>query len=178
MRQAARARMLEAMGGADKIKKGQGVAFGFGAADDTDYGYGPPKEPDPREEMYTDDVAMPAWMTQEMDEGIINGESAKGAGFDGRPVGWNRKADAQNPNPPPMANTLRGPSPYAAPAQTFAMDFQNAQADIARADEAEMAQLEEDELLGTLMGKSVDELREEERQRLEREARGRPWNSD
>jgi hypothetical protein len=190
MRKAARMRMLGAMGGADKIKSGAGVAFGFGAADDEDYGYGPPKEPDPRAELYTEDVEgpLPSWMTtdpvgaqdylRKMDEGYIKGESAMGAGFDGRPLEWRRTTEAENPNPPPMADTLREPAPYAASAQSFAMDFQSARADIVRADEAEAAQREEDELLGTLLGKTPEELHEEERKRLEREARGRPWNSD
>ena len=58
------------------------------------------------------------------------------------------------------------------------MDFQSARTDLERADDLEAAQREEDELLGTLLGKTPEELREEERQRLEREAQGRPWNSD
>ena len=71
------------------------------------------------------------------------------------------------------------PAPNAVAAQAFAMDFEVAQADLARADAADAAQREEEELLSTLgLGKTVEELREEERKRLEREAQGRPWNSD
>ena len=72
-------------------------------------------------------------------------------GFDGRPEGWSRKVETNDPNPPPMANTLRSPGAYSKPAQTFEYDFETGFEDVQRGDEQE-AQAEEDDLLDSLMG--------------------------
>lgn len=190
MRKAARERMLQAMGGAGNpsLNDGLGAQFGFGAPDDEDYGYGPPKAADPRAELYDEGaVDLPTWLTQDpvgakdymrkVDEGFIKGDdSAKGNGFDGRPLAWKRRAEMLDPNPPPVENTLRGPAPDAKPAQAFTMDFRAAQEDIAKADEAE-AQEQEDALLNALTGMTDDEEEAKKRRKLEEDAQNRPWNA-
>lgn len=152
MQQAARKRMLEAMGGEnEQLKSGAGVAFGFGAVDDTDYGYGPPSAAqeamERRAELFDDDIDMPAWLTADpvgakdylkrVDEGYINGESSRGGGFDGRPMNWRRQPELENPNPPPVEGTLRKPALDALPAQAFTTDFNSAAKDLMRADAEE-----------------------------------------
>ena len=72
-------------------------------------------------------------------------------GFDGHPEGWTRKVEMNDPNPPPMANTLRSPAEDAKPAQAFVYDFETGFNEVKRADEQE-AQEEEDALLESLMG--------------------------
>lgn len=188
LRKEARERMRQMMGGDnDKLKAGVGAAFGFGPEDDEDYGYGPPKAPDPRDEWFDDSqVDLPTWLTADpvgakdylkrVDEGYMKGESAGMAGFDGRPPNWSRKPELVDPNPPPMEDTLRAPAPDATPAQAFAMDFSSARADLERAEAAE-AQQQEEELLGTLMGTIDEEEVERRRRKLEQDARNRPWNA-
>ena len=158
MQQAARKRMLEAMGGdSEKLNSGAGVAFGFGAADDTDYGYGPPSAAqeamERRAELFDDDIDLPTWLTADpvgaqdynrrVDEGYINGESARGGGFDGRPMNWRRQPEMANPNPPAVENTLRSPALDALPAQAFTTDFRSAAADLRNADLQEAMEAEQ-----------------------------------
>jgi len=121
-REEARKRMLAAMGtgGTDQMRRGAGEAFGFGAADDEDYGYGPPpayREPGVEIDLLTGKPSLQS-------------SDARGDGFDGRMGGWSRRPDMTDPNPPPMANTLR------APGQAWE-DYMRAQAEAEAEAEAE-----------------------------------------
>ncbi|KAL1527999.1 hypothetical protein AB1Y20_009370 [Prymnesium parvum] len=90
-REEARKRMLVAMGGtAEQIRRGAGVAFGFGGEDDEQYG----AEADEMDLL----TGKP-----------LRGFELKGDGFDGRLKDWKRVKARSDPNPPPMANTLRAP---------------------------------------------------------------------
>lgn len=93
-REAARKRMLALMGGSnEKLRRGGGVAFGFGAEDDEDYGYGPrPSQ---------------QWRLDEYDADQI--DPMDGDPFDDRPRGKARKVEVTPAGPPPMEGTLRAP---------------------------------------------------------------------
>ena len=95
-----RKRMLEMMGGdgSDKLRRHAGTAFGFGGVDDEDYG----QEREGEIDLMTG-VPLSAMVRP-------------GNGFDGRDEGWARKPAVTNPNPPPMANTLRAPGQVPPPA--------------------------------------------------------------
>lgn len=114
-REDARKRMLAMMGGDnEQLRSGLGVQFGYGAPDDTNYGYGPQPEGARRDDDDDDGDGRefwPEWLTNDP-VGAKDAKAPPGAssGFDGREDGWTRKVDLEDPNPPPMANTLRTPS--------------------------------------------------------------------
>jgi len=120
-----RKRMLAAMddGGSLKVKKGEGTAFGFGGADDTYYGYGPRvKSLSDRADDNEGESKWPDWMTRDLaaaDAGNPMKRQSHSGGFDGRQEGWARKVESEDPNPPPMANTLRAPGENSIPVQYF-----------------------------------------------------------
>jgi hypothetical protein len=113
-REEARKRMLAAMGGSSAaLRSGAGVAFGFGAEDDEHYGYGPQRRYE--EEMQEIDLVS--------GKPVHDMSQVRGTGFDGRVDGWGRKVDVTNPNPPPVANTLRAPGQaQSVAAQTYLYD--------------------------------------------------------
>jgi hypothetical protein len=129
-REEARKRMLAAMGKTGIEDGSAGSYFGYGQ-DDTDYGYGPPREP--LEPAAADDADLPMWMTRELPEGLSVRDDAQGslwtsskAGFDGRHDGWMRKPEMEDPNPPPVPGTLRAPGQAnvpGVPVQNFMYDF-------------------------------------------------------
>ena len=90
-----RKRMLAMMGGSsEKLRRHEGAAFGFGGVDDEDYGQ-------EREGEIDLQTGIP-----------LAAMERPGNSFDGRNEGWARKPALQNPNPPPMANTLRAPGQH------------------------------------------------------------------
>ena len=108
--QEARKRMLSLMGskGSDKLKRGMGAYGGFGAEDDEDYGYGPPRRREQPEEV---DLATGKPLNERIEEEM------QGMLDPRRSVEWRRKAELIDPNPPPMANTLRAPGQRPTPEQ-------------------------------------------------------------
>ena len=99
LRQEARQRMLDAMGGSNpNLRRGAGMAFGYGAEDDEDYGYGPRRRREP-EIVIDPATGKPVDFDKSMDD-----DFRRGGGMH-----WSRKAEVINPNPPPMADTLRSP---------------------------------------------------------------------
>ena len=128
-REEARKRMLDAMGGdPEQLRSGQGVMFGYGAPDDEYYGYGERnacqmeearKVAEAREARGNDNFT-PDWLSRDLTEG---GKPFDGGGFDGRLDGWARRAEAVDPNPPPMANTIRAPRESSVPAQAYVYDL-------------------------------------------------------
>jgi hypothetical protein len=170
LRQEARERSRALMGDSEQMASGAGVQFGFGVADDEDYGYGPPKPRRPAAPL--EESGAPSGLTRE-----LSGDAPRGSGFDGRDAEWTRKPELVSPNPPPMSGTLRAPAPGALPAQSFAMDFEGARADIEAADAAEVRQQEQD-LLDALRGDgpSDEEIAERER-KLREDSQNRPWNA-
>ncbi|KAL3932800.1 MAG: hypothetical protein SGPRY_000557 [Prymnesium sp.] len=87
----ARKRMIAAMGGSsEQLRRGAGIAFGFGGEDEESYG----EESDEMDLL----TGRP-----------LRGMDLGGDGFDGRQKEWKRVRAAIDPNPPRMANTLRAP---------------------------------------------------------------------
>ena len=158
MRQEARKRMLAAMGGeSGQLKNGMGAAFGFGAADDENYGYSPQSlsamSDDDREEREMD---LAGWLTNDpVGAKEFQEKRSSGGGFGGRLEGWKRKKDATDPNPPRMANTLRAPGENSVSVQTYLYDH-HAQGQVeTRAAANADADAEEAALLESLLG-SID----------------------
>ena len=133
MREEARKRMLEAMGGeSTALQTGGGSAFGYGGFDDTDYGYGPsqarPYE-DEEDDRYDHDARtelpgvskLPAWFTRGMmsEQQLKDSQQASG-GFGGRTSNWNRQPekeeDVSGVRP---ENTLRAPGESSIAVQTY-----------------------------------------------------------
>lgn len=119
----ARKRMLAAMGpGSGQIRSGAGVAFGFGV-DDEHYGYGPRASKPVKSEG--NEAELPGWMTRELPSGGLRATKdddpwkSSAGGFDGRSDGWARKPELVDPNPPPVADTLRGPAETSVPVQAY-----------------------------------------------------------
>jgi hypothetical protein len=114
--------MLASMGGSSaKLNSGAGVAFGFGGEDDENYGYGPRKQ-NHRAEI-DESRELPAWVTTDLVGSKEPMNKPDLGGFDGRKQGWARKVETEDPNPPPMANTLRAPAETSVPVQSFMYGF-------------------------------------------------------
>ena len=109
-RHEARQRMLDLMGGPDKLQQGPGSMFGI-VADDEDYGYGRRRRPDRAPEI---DLATGKVLAQ---DGVT--------AWKDRPYDWARKADASNPNPPRMPDTITAPGQAAARAAAAANQEEN-----------------------------------------------------
>jgi len=105
--QAARDRMRANMGD-EALRRGAGEMFGYGAADDEDYGLGPTAE-----ELGYDEIDLLTGIP------VPQGMVRKGSGFGGLNDGWSRRAEIVNPSGPRPANTLLAPDPLAKPAQAY-----------------------------------------------------------
>ena len=170
MQKAARARAREQMEGGPvnhEASSSFGAAFGHGV-DEEDYGYGAAAEERALQRQRAAEQAeeeensfAPAWLTDDpmgardrqmaMQRGFFAGESSATGGFDGRQAGWQRKVEQSDPNPPPMANTLKGPKAGAQAAQAYVFDSDAARENLRQLQECD-AQEEEAELLAALTG--------------------------
>ena len=142
---AARARIRGAMeGNHHDATNGVGAAYGFGV-DDEDYGYGSATF---RPTAAVEDPFTPSWLGDDPVRAKDLARSKNTGGFDGRDANWRRRAEIEDPNPPPMENTLRGPAPGATAAQSYVFDYSDEASELRELD----AQEEETALINALMG--------------------------
>lgn len=146
--QAARKRMLAAMGGKEALHSSN--MQGFGVPDTEYYGYGqkPPEMPDGDEV----DLLTGKPLSHEDPRG--------GAGFGGRSQGWSRKPETTPSGPPPMEGTLRAPGQVQLSQPTvsvqayeygYAADVEDGEVQgAAVVEEVQSATAEEEELLRAL----------------------------
>ena len=116
--QAARKRMLAAMGGKDALRSGK--MQGFGAEDTEYYGYG--EKPQEMPEDSEIDLLTGKPLSQGGDY------DPRAQGFGGRTEGWARKPETAPSGPPPMEGTLLSPgqvrlSQPAVPVQAYEYGF-------------------------------------------------------